>query len=108
MIYSLLCRSGKRYSTTLNLSGGLDHGITLELGAFVAKIQPGSVAAKEGSIAVGDRIICVSEATAFFVTSTHSSLWAFRIIMYYFIFLCYRSMSKVWITWQLSAMQASS
>ena len=53
-------RTGKRYSTTLNLTGGLDHGITLELGAYVAKIMPGSVAAKEGSIAVGDRIVCVS------------------------------------------------
>ena len=39
---------------------GSDHGLTLELGAYVAKIQPGSVAAKEGSIAVGDRIVCVS------------------------------------------------
>ena len=53
-------RTGKRYSTTLNLNGGLEHGLTLELGAYVAKIQPGSVAAKEGSIAVGDRIVCVS------------------------------------------------
>ena len=52
-------RSGKRYNTTLHLNGS-DHGLTLELGAYVAKIQPGSVAAKEGSIAVGDRIVCVS------------------------------------------------
>ena len=49
---------GKRYSTTLNLNGSY-HGISLELGAYVAKIQPGSVAAKEGSIAVGDRIVGV-------------------------------------------------
>ena len=51
-------RVGKRYSTTLNLNGSY-HGISLELGAYVAKIQPGSVAAKEGSIAVGDRIVGV-------------------------------------------------
>ena len=49
---------GKRYNTTLNLNGSY-HGISLELGAYVAKIQPGSVAAKEGSIAVGDRIVGV-------------------------------------------------
>ena len=36
----------------MNLNGGLEHGLTLELGAYVAKIQPGSVAAKEGSIAI--------------------------------------------------------
>jgi hypothetical protein len=52
-------RTGKRYNATLHLNGS-DHGLTLELGAYVAKIQPGSVAAKEGSIAVGDRIVCVS------------------------------------------------
>ena len=45
----------------MNLNGGLEHGLTLELGAYVAKIQPGSVAAKEGSIAIGDRIVCVSK-----------------------------------------------
>ena len=60
-IFYLFDRSGKRYSTTLNLNGGLEHGLTLELGAYVAKIQPGSVAAKEGSIAIGDRIVCVSK-----------------------------------------------
>ena len=59
--FYLFDRSGKRYSTTLNLNGGLEHGLTLELGAYVAKIQPGSVAAKEGSIAIGDRIVCVSK-----------------------------------------------
>ena len=52
-------RVGKRYSTTLNLNGSY-HGLSLELGAYVAKIQPGSVAAKDGSIAVGDRIVGVS------------------------------------------------
>ena len=61
LIFFLFDRSGKRYSTTLNLNGGLEHGLTLELGAYVAKIQPGSVAAKEGSIAIGDRIVCVSK-----------------------------------------------
>ena len=56
-------RVGKRYNTTLNLNGSY-HGLSLELGAYVAKIQPGSVAAKEGSIAVGDRIVGVSHILA--------------------------------------------
>ncbi len=63
-------RPGKRYQATLHLglsssssgtlTSGSDHGLTLELGVYVAKIQPGSVAAKEGVIAVGDRIVSVS------------------------------------------------
>ena len=42
------------------MTSGSDHGLTLEVGVYVAKIQPGSVAAKEGVIAVGDRIVNVS------------------------------------------------
>jgi C-terminal processing protease CtpA/Prc len=42
----------------------VDHGLTLELGVYVTKILPGSVAAKEGVIAVGDRIVNVSDASA--------------------------------------------
>ena len=63
-------RPGKRYQATLHLgssssssgtlTSGPDHGLTLELGVYVAKIQPGSVAAKEGVIAIGDRIVSVS------------------------------------------------
>ena len=63
----ICCRPGKRYQATLHLSSssgalssGSDHGLTLELGVYVAKIQPGSVAAKEGVIAIGDRIVSVS------------------------------------------------
>lgn len=37
-----------------------DSGISLENGVFVATVVPGSPAAKEGSLAVGDRIIAVS------------------------------------------------
>ena len=68
-------RPGKRYQAILHFGGNgnfgsvssptstgsatTDHGLTLELGAYIAKIQPGSIAAKEGSIAVGDRIVTV-------------------------------------------------
>ncbi|XP_053163470.1 disks large homolog 5 isoform X5 [Hemicordylus capensis] len=43
----------------INLSGHKDSGICLENGVFVATVVPGSPAAKEGSLAVGDRIIAV-------------------------------------------------
>ena len=59
-------RIGRRYTATLHL-GDLSepgssphHGLTLDLGVYITRIQSGSVAAKEGNIAVGDRIICVS------------------------------------------------
>lgn len=56
-----LCRIGRRYQATLHLSGGSTHGLTLDLGVYVARIAPGSAAAKEGSIAVGDRILMVTQ-----------------------------------------------
>lgn len=37
-----------------------DSGLSLENGVFVAAVVPGSPAAKEGSLTVGDRIIAVS------------------------------------------------
>ncbi len=83
-------RPGKRYQATLHLglssstgalSSGSDHGLTLELGVYVAKIQPGSVAAKEGVIAIGDRIVSVS---------------TFEAILNYFLFFLLPSNTK-WI-----------
>ncbi|XP_053163469.1 disks large homolog 5 isoform X4 [Hemicordylus capensis] len=44
----------------INLSGHKDSGICLENGVFVATVVPGSPAAKEGSLAVGDRIIAIN------------------------------------------------
>lgn len=44
----------------INLSGHKDSGISLENGVFVATVVPGSPAAKEGSLAVGDRIIAIN------------------------------------------------
>ncbi|KAM7073377.1 disks large homolog 5 isoform 3-T3 [Molossus nigricans] len=43
----------------INLSGQKDSGISLENGVFAAAVVPGSPAAKEGSLAVGDRIVAV-------------------------------------------------
>lgn len=42
-----------------------DSGVSLENGIFVAAVVPGSPAAKEGSLTVGDRIIAVSLNTFF-------------------------------------------
>lgn len=41
----------------LNVS---EHGLTLETGIYICKINPGSLAAKEGNLAVGDRVLSVS------------------------------------------------
>ena len=52
-------RIGRRYQAVLHLQGAKSSGLTLDLGVYVARISPGSPAAKEGSIAVGDRILNV-------------------------------------------------
>ncbi|XP_069096909.1 disks large homolog 5 isoform X3 [Pleurodeles waltl] len=44
----------------INLSGYKDSGISLETGVLVAAVMPGSPAAKEGSLTVGDRIIAIN------------------------------------------------
>ncbi|XP_023210060.1 disks large homolog 5-like [Centruroides sculpturatus] len=41
----------------LNLNGGKNHGLILEPGVYVSRITPGSVAAREGTVAVGDRLL---------------------------------------------------
>uniref|UniRef100_A0A672VFE1 Discs large MAGUK scaffold protein 5 n=1 Tax=Strigops habroptila TaxID=2489341 RepID=A0A672VFE1_STRHB len=44
----------------INVSGQKDSGVSLENGVFVAAVVPGSPAAKEGSLSVGDRIIAIN------------------------------------------------
>uniref|UniRef100_A0A8C3TD33 Discs large MAGUK scaffold protein 5 n=1 Tax=Chelydra serpentina TaxID=8475 RepID=A0A8C3TD33_CHESE len=44
----------------INLAGHKDSGINLENGVFAAAVVPGSPAAKDGSLAVGDRIIAIN------------------------------------------------
>ncbi|XP_051945488.1 disks large homolog 5a isoform X2 [Xyrauchen texanus] len=44
----------------INLIGHKDTGITLEGGVFVAAIAPGSPAAREGSLTIGDRLIAIN------------------------------------------------
>ncbi|GBN69421.1 Disks large 5, partial [Araneus ventricosus] len=44
----------------LNMQGGKHHGLVIENGFYISKISPGSVAAREGSIAVGDRVLSIN------------------------------------------------
>uniref|UniRef100_A0A8C2VYF5 Discs large MAGUK scaffold protein 5 n=2 Tax=Chinchilla lanigera TaxID=34839 RepID=A0A8C2VYF5_CHILA len=44
----------------INLSGHKDSGISLETGVYAAAVAPGSPAAKEGTLTVGDRIVAIN------------------------------------------------
>ncbi|XP_056104082.1 disks large homolog 5a isoform X2 [Rhinichthys klamathensis goyatoka] len=44
----------------INLIGHKDAGITLEGGVYVAAIAPGSPAAREGSLTIGDRLVAIN------------------------------------------------
>ncbi|XP_006837537.1 PREDICTED: disks large homolog 5-like [Chrysochloris asiatica] len=44
----------------INLSGQKDSGISLENGVYAAAVVPGSPAAREGSLVVGDRIVAIN------------------------------------------------
>lgn len=53
-------RMGRRSLRTTQLPiGQIPHGITLEIGIYIAKISPGSLAAKDGFLTVGDRVLNV-------------------------------------------------
>lgn len=47
-------------NVVLSMHGGNHHGLTVENGVYISRITPGSIAAREGSIAVGDRLLSVS------------------------------------------------
>ncbi|XP_056387323.1 disks large homolog 5 isoform X3 [Hyla sarda] len=44
----------------INLGNQKDSGVSLETGILVASVMPGSPAAKEGSLAVGDRVVAIN------------------------------------------------
>ncbi|XP_054163089.1 disks large homolog 5-like [Oppia nitens] len=48
-------------SVTFNVENGLELGLELESGYYVSRINAGSLAAKEGNIAVGDRVISIND-----------------------------------------------
>ncbi|KAJ9592918.1 hypothetical protein L9F63_015423, partial [Diploptera punctata] len=47
------------YTTQLHVNMG-EHGLSLETGLYICKINPGSLAAKEGNLAVGDRVLSIN------------------------------------------------
>ncbi|XP_071986062.1 disks large homolog 5 isoform X7 [Engystomops pustulosus] len=56
---------GSRIVTPVNINLGnqKDSGISLETGVLVASVMPGSPAAKEGSLSVGDRVVAINGIT---------------------------------------------
>ncbi|CAI6345709.1 unnamed protein product [Macrosiphum euphorbiae] len=50
------------FSTQLEVNN-CDHGISLETGVYINKITPGSVAAKDGNLDVGDRVLSINSTT---------------------------------------------
>lgn len=64
-------RSTRRSLRTTQLPvGSIPHGISLDHCIYIAKISPGSLAAKDGNLAVGDRVLNVSfysHFTPFFI-----------------------------------------
>jgi len=51
------------YTTQLQRHRNLEHGLALEGGVYISKIGPGSLAAKEGNLAVGDRVLSINNNT---------------------------------------------
>jgi len=48
------------FTTQLEINN-YDHGISLETGVYISKITSGSMAAKDGNLDVGDRVLSVSK-----------------------------------------------
>ncbi|XP_034934534.1 disks large homolog 5 isoform X2 [Chelonus insularis] len=54
--------------------GSIPHGIFLEIGIYIAKISPGSVAAKDGNLAVGDRVLNINSKPMDGISSVHEAM----------------------------------
>ncbi|XP_015124025.1 disks large homolog 5 isoform X6 [Diachasma alloeum] len=69
-------RSTRRYLRTTQLPIGdtIPHGIALELGIYISKISPGSSAAKDGNLSVGDRVLNINSKPMDSVTSAHEAM----------------------------------
>ncbi|XP_011504638.1 PREDICTED: disks large homolog 5 [Ceratosolen solmsi marchali] len=68
-------RLGRRSLRTTQLPvGSVSHGITLEIGIYIGKISPGSLAAKDGYLAVGDRVLNINSKAMEGVTSAHEAM----------------------------------
>ncbi|XP_014262219.1 disks large homolog 5 isoform X2 [Cimex lectularius] len=69
----MVVRRRRLFTTQLQLSK-YDHGITLEAGIYISKISPGSLAAKEGNLAVGNRVVSINNKTVEGMTSTREAM----------------------------------
>ncbi|XP_070522661.1 disks large homolog 5 isoform X5 [Cardiocondyla obscurior] len=68
-------RITRRSLRTTQLSvGTVPHGITLELGIYISKISPGSLAAKDGNLAVGDRVLNINSKPMDTITTAHEAM----------------------------------
>ncbi|CAK9821504.1 Disks large homolog 5 [Anthophora retusa] len=54
--------------------GSVPHGISLELGVYISKISPGSLAAKDGNLAVGDRVLNINSKAMEGINSSHEAM----------------------------------
>ncbi|XP_011646956.1 disks large homolog 5-like isoform X4 [Pogonomyrmex barbatus] len=68
-------RITRRSLRTTQLSvGTVPHGITLDLGIYISKISPGSLAAKDGNLAVGDRVLNINSKPMDTITTAHEAM----------------------------------
>ncbi|XP_076762837.1 MAGUK family member discs large 5 isoform X3 [Xylocopa sonorina] len=68
-------RLTRRSLRTTQLSvGSVPHGISLELGVYISKISPGSLAAKDGNLAVGDRVLNINSKNMEGISSSHEAM----------------------------------
>ncbi|XP_050473078.1 disks large homolog 5-like isoform X4 [Bombus huntii] len=54
--------------------GSVPHGISLELGVYISKISPGSLSAKDGNLAVGDRVLNINSKPMEGINSSHEAM----------------------------------
>ena len=63
------------YVVQLSMAGGdRNHGLTLETGVFISKIAPGSLAAKNGDLLAGDRVLSINSKTMEGVKTAKSAM----------------------------------
>ena len=64
------------YTTQLQLSPLEHHGLCIDTGLYICKITPGSLAAKEGNLAVGDRVLSINNKNVDGLKSAHEAMMA--------------------------------
>lgn len=79
------------YTVKLHLGRGIPHGLTLENGVYIRSIAPSSVAARETSLKIGDRICSINSRPVGSMTSLNevslsiskfAGLFPFKLLTY--------------------------